>query len=111
MGSTVKIECSKCNMQQESTKQLTVNKLPIVICFHLKVRVFYALRHFSYALCETTHDFVLQRFEHSNRFHKKISTPVQFPEELNMGPFTTEYRNAALSVANSPVPVTLVPTG
>lgn len=38
LGSTVKIECSKCNIQQESTKQLTVNKLPIVICFHLKVR-------------------------------------------------------------------------
>lgn len=37
LGSTVKIECRKCNMQQESTKQLTVNKLPIVICFHLKV--------------------------------------------------------------------------
>lgn len=39
LGSTVKIECSKCNIQQESTKQLTVNKLPIVICFHLKVRI------------------------------------------------------------------------
>lgn len=37
LGSTVKIECSKCNIQQESTKQLTVNKLPLVICFHLKV--------------------------------------------------------------------------
>lgn len=40
LGSTVKIECSKCDLQQESTKQLTVNKLPIVICFHLKVRNF-----------------------------------------------------------------------
>jgi len=45
LGSTVKIECSKCNMQQESTKQLTVNKLPIVICFHLKVCK-YLLRFF-----------------------------------------------------------------
>lgn len=44
LGSTVKIECSKCNMQQESTKQLTVNKLPIVICFHLKVIVYQSLR-------------------------------------------------------------------
>ncbi|XKL59233.1 hypothetical protein PGB90_000249 [Kerria lacca] len=87
LGSTVKIECSKCNMQQESTKQLTVNKLPIVICFHLK------------------------RFEHSNKFHKKISTPVQFPEELNMGPFTTEYRNAEINGKNGNIPLTLIPDG
>lgn len=87
LGSTVKIECRKCNMQQESTKQLTVNKLPIVICFHLK------------------------RFEHSNRFHKKISTLVQFPEELNMGPFTTEYRNAELHKAESKIPFSIIPDG
>lgn len=52
----------------------------------------------------------VQRFEHSNRFHKKISTPVQFPEELNMGPFTTEYRNAEVKNGNKG-PVTLVPNG
>ena len=41
-------------MLQESTKQLTMKKLPIVASFHLK------------------------RFEHSTRLHKKISTRVAF---------------------------------
>lgn len=53
----------------------------------------------------------LQRFEHSNKFHKKISTPVQFPEELNMGPFTTEYRNAEINGKNGNIPLTLIPDG
>lgn len=31
-----KIKCSSCQSYQESTKQLTMKKLPIVACFHLK---------------------------------------------------------------------------
>ena len=54
---------------QESTKQLTMKKLPIVASFHLK------------------------RFEHSSKFHKKISTPVAFPEHLDMSPFVHHSRN------------------
>lgn len=63
LGSTAKIKCSKCQSYQESTKQLSMKKLPIVASFHLK------------------------RFEHSNRQHKKISTFVSFPLYLDMSPF------------------------
>lgn len=69
LGSSAKIKCSTCHSYQESTKQLTMKKLPIVACFHLK------------------------RFEHSTGLHKKISTFVSFPEELDMTPFMSSSRN------------------
>ncbi|XP_006813337.1 ubiquitin carboxyl-terminal hydrolase 22-like [Saccoglossus kowalevskii] len=68
LGSHAKIKCCKCQSYQESTKQLTMKKLPIVACFHLK------------------------RFEHSNKFRKKISTYISFPNELDMTPFMSPYR-------------------
>lgn len=37
LGSSAKIKCGSCQSYQESTKQLTMKKLPIVACFHLKV--------------------------------------------------------------------------
>ena len=37
LGDTAKIKCSRCHSYQESTKQLTMKKLPVVACFHLKV--------------------------------------------------------------------------
>ena len=46
-----------------------MKKLPIVASFHLK------------------------RFEHSSKFHKKISTAVAFPEMLDMSPFVSHFRN------------------
>ncbi|KAK2714746.1 ubiquitin carboxyl-terminal hydrolase 22-like [Artemia franciscana] len=69
LGSASKIKCSRCGSYQESTKQLTMKKLPIVASFHLK------------------------RFEHFNRFHKKISTFISFPETLDMTPFLSHQRN------------------
>lgn len=69
LGSSAKIKCSICQNYQESTKQLTMKKLPLVACFHLK------------------------RFEHSTGYHKKISTYVSFPEELDMTPFMSSSRN------------------
>ena len=69
LGSSAKIKCSRCSTYQESTKQLTMKKLPIVASFHLK------------------------RFEHSNRLHKKISTFIAFPEYLDMTPFMAHKRN------------------
>ncbi len=36
LGSAAKIRCSRCNSHQESTKQLTMQKLPVVASFHLK---------------------------------------------------------------------------
>jgi len=69
LGSSAKIKCSTCQEYQESTKQLTMKKLPIVASFHLK------------------------RFEHSTKQHKKISTRIAFPEKLNMTPFVSHKRN------------------
>ena len=65
LGSMSKIRCSHCERHQESTKQLTLQKLPVVASFHLK------------------------RFEHSSRLHKKITTRVDFPEIIDMTPFIT----------------------
>ncbi|XP_040563264.1 ubiquitin carboxyl-terminal hydrolase 22 [Lepeophtheirus salmonis] len=73
LGSSAKIKCSNCQTYQESTKQLTMKKLPIVASFHLK------------------------RFEHSSRFHKKISTRIAFPEILDMSPFVSHIRNNSSS--------------
>ncbi|XP_018495456.1 ubiquitin carboxyl-terminal hydrolase 22 [Galendromus occidentalis] len=63
LGSAAKIKCSKCNSYQESTKQLTFKKLPLVVSFHLK------------------------RFEHSKLLHKKVSTPIAFPQQLDLSPY------------------------
>jgi len=69
LGSMSKIRCSHCDRHQESTKQLTMQKLPVVASFHLK------------------------RFEHSSRLHKKITTRVNFPEIIDMSPFISGTRN------------------
>jgi ubiquitin carboxyl-terminal hydrolase 22/27/51 len=59
LGSESKIRCVRCRNYRESSKRLTVKKLPIVICFHLK------------------------RFEHSMR-SRKISNFIEFPLDLDM---------------------------
>lgn len=76
LGSTALIKCNRCQSYQESTKQLSMDKLPIVASFHLK------------------------RFEHSNRLHKKISTFISFPLYLDMAPFKASKRSATRNQAN-----------
>lgn len=81
LGSESKIKCNKCRSYQESTKRLTVKKLPIVVCFHLK------------------------RFEHSLR-SRKISNIIQFSTEIDMKPFmarsssTCDNRYSLFAVVN-----------
>lgn len=70
LGSGAKIKCNRCHSYQESTKQLTLNKLPIVCCFHLK------------------------RFEHSNMTRRKIPTYISFPMDLDLSPFMASRRSA-----------------
>ncbi|GBP18137.1 Ubiquitin carboxyl-terminal hydrolase nonstop [Eumeta japonica] len=70
LGSGAKIKCSNCRAYRESTKQLTLETLPIVASFHLK------------------------RFEHSSQIDRKISTFVSFPAELDMTPFMSSHRRA-----------------
>jgi len=85
LGATAKIKCSICKSYQESTKQLTMKKLPLVASFHLK------------------------RFEHSSKFHKKISTRIAFPEFLDMSPFVSHVRNNHSSQSKSVVFVICLP--
>eukprot|EP00064_Thunnus_orientalis_P000211 superscaffoldBa00000009_g211 len=75
LGSSAKIKCGGCHSYQESTKQLTMKKLPIVACFHLK------------------------RFEHSAKLRRKITTYVSFPLELDMTPFMAS-RYSLFAVVN-----------
>lgn len=76
LGSTALIKCNRCQSYQESTKQLSMDKLPMVASFHLK------------------------RFEHSNRLHKKISTFISFPLYLDMAPFKASERSATKNQAS-----------
>ncbi|KAJ8897939.1 hypothetical protein PR048_003297 [Dryococelus australis] len=77
LGPSAKIRCSQCDDYRESTKQLTMKKLPIVASFHLK------------------------RFEHSSCSDKKISTFIAFPEKLDMTPFMFYSRNRTSYSSNS----------
>uniref|UniRef100_A0A8C4Q309 Ubiquitin carboxyl-terminal hydrolase n=1 Tax=Eptatretus burgeri TaxID=7764 RepID=A0A8C4Q309_EPTBU len=73
LGSSAKIKCSGCHSYQESTKQLTMKKLPIVACFHLK------------------------RFEHSAKLRRKITTYVSFPLDLDMTPFMASSKESRMN--------------
>jgi len=67
LGPQCKINCSKCRVNRESKKQLSINLLPIVVCLHFK------------------------RFEQSHMGNgRKISSFVAFPEELSMNEFMAE---------------------
>lgn len=66
-----KIKCDNCGTYEESVKQLTLKKLPIVVCFHLK------------------------RFEHTLSARKqKIRDPIKYPEFIDLTPYTTAYRDS-----------------
>jgi ubiquitin carboxyl-terminal hydrolase 22/27/51 len=72
LGSSAKIKCSQCQSYQESTKQLTMKKLPIVACFHLK------------------------RFEHLGKQRRKINSFISFPLELDMTPFLASTKESIM---------------
>jgi len=70
--------CDNCGSYEESTKQLTLRKLPIIACFHLK------------------------RFEHTAAARrKKIKDAVKYPEFIDLTPYTTAERNRESSLAAS----------
>uniref|UniRef100_A0A183C5X3 ubiquitinyl hydrolase 1 n=1 Tax=Globodera pallida TaxID=36090 RepID=A0A183C5X3_GLOPA len=75
LGLHSKIKCDNCGTYEVQHKQLTLRKLPIVACFHLK------------------------RFEHMNATMKrqKIKYPVRYPEFIDLTPYTTSHRNALSS--------------
>ena len=66
LGEDGKLFCKVCKSDQELTKQLSFEGLPIVICFHLK------------------------RFEHSTISSVKIDTRIKFPSKLDMSPYLSK---------------------
>ncbi|EPS62798.1 ubiquitin carboxyl-terminal hydrolase, partial [Genlisea aurea] len=65
LGSDQKFFCQRCQVRQESLKQMSIRKLPLVTCFHIK------------------------RFEHSSvrKMSRKIDRYLQFPTSLHMEPY------------------------
>lgn len=65
LGSDQKFFCKQCQVRQESLKQMSIRKLPLVSCFHIK------------------------RFEHSSirKMSRKVDRYLQFPFSLDMAPY------------------------
>ncbi|OAY31509.1 ubiquitin C-terminal hydrolase 22 [Manihot esculenta] len=65
LGADQKFFCQQCQVRQESLKQMSIRKLPLVSCFHIK------------------------RFEHSSirKMSRKIDRYLQFPFSLDMTPY------------------------
>ncbi|KAF6158092.1 hypothetical protein GIB67_014886 [Kingdonia uniflora] len=67
LGSAEKFFCQQCQIRQESLKQMSLKKLPLVLCFHIK------------------------RFEHSNTrkmpMSRKVDRYLQFPFSLDMSSY------------------------
>ncbi|KAF9617082.1 hypothetical protein IFM89_033187, partial [Coptis chinensis] len=65
LGSDQKFFCQQCQVRQESLKQMSIRKLPLVSCFHIK------------------------RFEHSSsrNMSRKVDRYLQFPFSLDMSPY------------------------
>ncbi|KAF3967262.1 hypothetical protein ACB098_01G315500 [Castanea mollissima] len=65
LGTDQKFFCQQCQVRQESLKQMSIRKLPLVSCFHIK------------------------RFEHSStrKMSRKVDRYLQFPFSLDMAPY------------------------
>jgi len=65
LGADQKFFCQQCQVRQESLKQMSIRKLPLVSCFHIK------------------------RFEHSSfrNTARKVDRYLQFPFSLDMAPY------------------------
>lgn len=65
LGSDQKFYCQNCQEKQESLKQMSIRKLPLVLCLHVK------------------------RFEHSfvQRMSRKIDRYLHYPFSLDMSPY------------------------
>lgn len=65
LGPDQKLFCENCQEKQDALKQMSIKKLPLVLCLHIK------------------------RFEHSviKRLSRKIDRHLQFPFSLDMKPY------------------------
>ncbi|KVH95090.1 ubiquitin carboxyl-terminal hydrolase 22 [Cynara cardunculus var. scolymus] len=67
LGSDQKLYCQNCQERHESVKQMSIRRLPLVLCLHVK------------------------RFEHSlaRKASRKIDRHLQFPFSLDMTPYVS----------------------
>ncbi|KAJ0807763.1 putative ubiquitinyl hydrolase 1 [Helianthus annuus] len=67
LGSDQKLYCENCRERHESVKQMSIKRLPLVLCLHVK------------------------RFEHSlvRKVSRKIDRHLQFPFSLDMTPYVS----------------------
>ncbi|KAI3679973.1 hypothetical protein L2E82_50709 [Cichorium intybus] len=67
LGSDQKLFCQNCQERHESVKQMSIRRLPLVLCLHVK------------------------RFEHSlvRKASRKIDRHLQFPFSLDMTPYVS----------------------
>lgn len=65
LGSDQKLYCQHCQVKRDSLKQMSIRRLPLVLCFHIK------------------------RFEHSwiKKMSRKIDKYLQFPVSLDTTPY------------------------
>ncbi|KAF8400478.1 hypothetical protein HHK36_013776 [Tetracentron sinense] len=65
LGSDQKLHCEHCQERRDSLKQMSIRRLPLVLCLHIK------------------------RFEHSpiRKMSRKIDRHLQFPFSLDMAPY------------------------
>jgi ubiquitin carboxyl-terminal hydrolase 22/27/51 len=89
--------CNKCNSMQQARRQTSIKRLPNVLSIQLKVChwLLPSLILTPMPTCEFWLMF-LQRFEYKqgrNERAAKIDTPVQFPLQLNMLPYTNRGRS------------------
>lgn len=65
LGSDQKLYCRNCDEMRDSSKQLSIRRLPLVLCLHIK------------------------RFEHSlvRKMSRKINSYLHFPFSLDMTPY------------------------
>ncbi|XP_042470275.1 ubiquitin C-terminal hydrolase 22-like [Zingiber officinale] len=65
LGADQKLFCQQCQVRQESLKQMSISKIPLVTCFHIK------------------------RFEHSltRKTSRKVDQYLDFPFSLDLAPY------------------------
>lgn len=65
LGNNEKFHCQRCEQRQDSMKQMSIRKLPLVLCLHIK------------------------RFEHSssNKTSRKVDRFLKFSSSLDMTPY------------------------
>lgn len=91
LGSGERWVCDRCQSQQQAVKQMSIRRLPPVMCLHIK------------------------RFEHRrlNGVAAKVDTPLVFPvDSLDMAPFTSSaVLRARYSARSGPAAASGAPGG